>query len=151
MSSKAEKILDQLIEKTGGRYTEQKKVIITELSKLRHHFDIDDFIEIVRKKDKKASRATVYRFIKQLLEEGLLQKITTKAGKVYYEQNFSSKHHDHIICNHCGKIFELKENKIDHYLEEYCKKLNFIPDYRSLHIYGACPDPSNCQYASQEN
>jgi len=143
MSSKAEKIFQEYLKRTGGRSTKQKKTIITGLCKLRSHFDIEDFITSIRKKDSKGSRATVYRVMKELLTEGFIQKITTKDGKVFYEHNFTSKHHDHIICNSCGKIFEMSDTKIDSLLEKYCQSFNFEPEYRSLHIYGTCEKCQN--------
>lgn len=139
---KADKIFEEYIKRTGGRVTEQKKTIINELVKLRSHFDIEEFANNIRKKDNKGSRATVYRIIKELLQEGFIQKITTKDGKVFYEHNFTSKQHDHIICNKCGKIFELKESKVEEYINTYCEKIKFKPEYRSLHIYGICSDCS---------
>ncbi len=138
--SKAEKIYKEYLKRTGGRDTQQKRTIITELSKLRSHFDIEDFINEIRKKDSKGSRATVYRVMKGLLKEGFIQKITTNDGKVYYEHNFTNKHHDHIICNSCGKIFEIESDRIENYINEYCETIGFKPEYRSLHIYGTCSD-----------
>ena len=70
----------------------------------------------------------------------IIGKITTKDGKVFYEHNFTSKNHDHIICNSCGKIFEIESDRIENYINEYCEKLGFKPEYRSLHIYGTCKD-----------
>ena len=45
---------------------------------------------------------------------------------------------DHIICNECGSIFEIKNNTIEDAITKECNQLSFIPEYRSLHIYGQC-------------
>ncbi len=122
-----------------GRYTLQKRAIVDEIMKMKHHFEIEAFIDKVRKKDpRKFSRATVYRTVKQLFDGGFIQKITTLDGRVFYEQNFGSKHHDHLICNDCGHILEIEDPVIENRLNVFCESVRFRPVYRSLHIYGEC-------------
>jgi Fur family ferric uptake transcriptional regulator len=131
-------LFEQYMEKTGGRMTQQKIGIIEEIYKTRTHFEVESFIDKIRAKDKKFSRATVYRTIKQLLDAGLIQKIQTRDGKVYYERTPDLHPHDHLICNNCGKIFEIKDESVDLFLSKACDTLGFKPEYRSLHIYGQC-------------
>ena len=128
---------DYLI-KTEGRYTSQKKNICSEIFEMSSHFEVDQFLLNLDKKNLPYSRATVYRVIKQLLDAGLLQKITTLDGKVFYESNISEDHHDHLICNDCGTILEIKDKKLEKMLKGYCKNMDFSIEYRSLHIYGKC-------------
>ena len=123
-----------------SRYTVQKKDIVAYIAKEKEHFEVDDFLAKLRKKNKRFSRATVYRTIKQLLEAQLIQKIQAPDGRVLYEQSFEKKQHDHLICNSCGKIFEIDDPKIQALYDEYCNKINFVPEYRSVHIYGTCSD-----------
>jgi Fur family ferric uptake transcriptional regulator len=132
------KVFEEYLSTHEGRYTIQKRAIVDEIFKIRTHFEVEDFIDRLRADNNRFSRATVYRTIKQLLDAGLLQKISTRDGKVYYEKSVPDKHHDHIICNSCGKILEIKEDYIERYLGEYCEKIGFVPEYRSLHIYGQC-------------
>ena len=129
---------EDFLKTQNSRYTSQKKEIVEEIAKLDHHFEVDDFIAAMRKRKHPFSRATVYRTIKHLFDAGLIQKISTKDGKVYYEENFTHKQHDHIICNHCGKILEIRNEKINKIVNQQCKEMAFIPSYRSMHIYGVC-------------
>lgn len=142
MSSKNLHILfEDYLTSNDGRYTSQKKTIITAIEKLKGHFEVEDFIDQFRKNEK-LSRATVYRTIKQLLDAGLLQKISTRDGKIYYEKSNPQKEHTHLICNICGKIFELKEPEMDKIIQKYCHKIGFLSQYQSIHIYGQC---KSCQ------
>jgi len=126
------------LEKTGSRYSTQKQRIASAIFNTSSHFEIEDFIVTMRKEGQDLSRATIYRTVKQLLEAQLIQKITTQDGKVFYERNIETHQHDHLICSECGCIFELVSEKITDYIDRYCEKINFKPDYRSLHIYGVC-------------
>lgn len=132
------KLFEDYLESKDSRYTKQKRAIVDEIFKIKTHFEVEEFIDRLRAEQNRFSRATVYRTIKQLLEAGLLQKISTRDGKVFYEKGIPDQHHDHIICNTCGRILEIKEGYIDEYLSEYCDKIGFVPEYRSLHIYGQC-------------
>lgn len=139
MSKKdAHDLFQDYLESHDSRYTAQKRAIATEIFKTNTHFEVEEFIDTIRAKDKKFSRATVYRTIKQLLEANLLQKISSIDGKVLYEHSTPQNHHAHVICNICGSIQEIKGKSIDNLIESECGKLNFTPTYQSLHIYGEC-------------
>ncbi len=132
------KVFEEYLDTHEGRYTTQKRAIVEEIFKIKTHFEVESFIDRLRVDHSRFSRATVYRTIKQLLDAGLLQKISTRDGKVYYEKGVPDKHHDHIICNTCGRILEIKEDFVERYLADYCEKIGFVTEYRSLHIYGQC-------------
>jgi len=134
------KKIEKYLTDHDSRYTAQKREIVEEIYRNKTHFEIEEFMSRCYAKHKQLSRATVYRTVKQLLEGGFLQKISTKDGKVFYEQTMGTKHHDHLICNICGKILEIKESVIDDYLNNYCKQIGFEHEYRSLHLYGTCSD-----------
>lgn len=131
------KLFDDYLVKTGGRMTTQKKDIWEEVYKTRTHFEVEEFIDKIRAKNIKYGRATVYRTIKQLLDAGLIQKIQTRDGKVFYERTPDHQQHDHIICNDTGKIIEIKDERIEKLLNEICDEMGFVPEYRSLHIYAS--------------
>ena len=128
---------EEYLETHSLRLTTQKTAIVDALLKVKGHFEIEDFIDSFRKSHK-LSRATVYRTVKQLLDAGLIQKILTKDGKVFYEKSVDKKVHDHLICNVCGKILEMKNSPIETHIQDYCDTISFVPEYRSLHIYGVC-------------
>ena len=134
------------LEKNEGRLTDTKKHIAEQVFKRNEHFEVENFIDDLRKKSKNISRATVYRTIKQLLAARLLQKITTNSGKVYYEHSTSQKEHAHLICNHCGKIYEIHDESINSMLQAYCEKEKFDIEYQSIHIYGKCGKNHQCGY-----
>jgi len=142
--SNPHKVFEAYLTKHESRYTTQKKAITTEIFNATDHFEVEDFIDSLRKKDISFSRATVYRTIKQLLEAGLLQKISTQDGKVFYEGTSNQKQHAHVICNVCGKILEIKDKRLTELIDECCDDLGITVEYQSLHIYGKCTDSSNC-------
>ena len=131
-------LFEEYLSRHAGRYTSQKKIIVEHVFEAKEHFEIEDFINNLRAEKYRFSRSTVYRTVRQLLEASLIQKISTHDGKVLYEPKRGRRHHDHLICNSCGKILEIKQPVIDEFLDKHCEKIGFTPEYRSLHIYGYC-------------
>ena len=128
------------LSKHDQRYTTQRRDIVNAIIEKKDHFEIDEFISEVHLQGKRLARATVYRTVKQLLDAKLIQKIDAGNGRIYYEYNEELQHHDHIICNQCGKILEIKSKAIEEAINNECRKLDFQIEYRSLHIYGTCTD-----------
>ena len=133
--------LEKICQDRGLRLTEQRKVIVRLLeetiSDTKFHPDVDEIYSRAIKIDKKISVATVYRTVKLLEENGIIDKHEFKAGKARYEVS-TDNHHDHLIDINSGEIIEFVDDDIeklkkriakkhgydliDHRLELYCKK-----------------------------
>ncbi len=133
--------LEKICQGRGLRLTEQRKVIVRLLeetiSDTKFHPDVDELHNRAIKIDKKISVATVYRTVKLLEENGIIDKHEFKAGKARYEVS-TDNHHDHLIDINTGEIKEFIDDDIeklkkkiankhgyeliDHRLELYCKK-----------------------------
>ena len=133
--------LEKICQERGLRLTEQRKVIVRLLeetiSDTKFHPDVDEINNRAIRIDKKISVATVYRTVKLLEENGIIDKHEFKAGKARYEVS-TENHHDHLIDINTGDIIEFIDDDIeklkkkiankhgyeliDHRLELYCKK-----------------------------
>ena len=131
-------ILKEVLQKEGLRFTRQRLAVWMEIGISREHRDADDIYISIRSKGVKVSRATVYRTIDVLVKNKLVRKLDVGDGKNRFESIIDEEHHDHMICNVCGKILEIKEDTIHTYLDQACEKMGFRAEYRSLHIYGQC-------------
>ena len=49
-------------------------------------------------------------------------------------------HHDHIVCQKCGKISEFSDEKIESRQKEVAESLGYILLDHNLNMYGLCPD-----------
>ena len=133
--------LEKTCQERGLRLTEQRKIIVRLLEETildtKFHPDVDEIYNRAIKIDKKISVATVYRTVKLLEENGIIDKHEFKAGKARYEVS-TDNHHDHLIDINSGEIIEFIDDDIeklkkkiankhgyeliDHRLELYCKK-----------------------------
>jgi Fur family ferric uptake transcriptional regulator len=57
-----------------------------------------------------AGLATVYRAIKELVEEGWLQAVNVPGEPPRYERANLPQHH-HFLCRACGRLFDLEPLK----------------------------------------
>ena len=108
--------LEKICQDRGLRLTDQRKVIVRLLeetiSDTKFHPDVDEIFKRASKIDKKISVATVYRTVKLLEENGIIDKHDFKAGKARYEVS-TENHHDHLIDVNSGEIIEFVDDEIE--------------------------------------
>ncbi|MCW8933042.1 MAG: ferric iron uptake transcriptional regulator [Gammaproteobacteria bacterium] len=83
--------------------------------------------------------ATVYRVLTQFETAGLVSRHHFEGGHSVFELNQGS-HHDHLVCDKCGKVEEFFEETIEKCQNKVAEKLGFKITDHSLYIYGVCPD-----------
>ena len=117
--------LEKTCQDRGLRLTEQRKVIVRLLEETifdtKFHPDVDEIYNRAIKIDKKISVATVYRTVKLLEENGIIDKHDFKAGKARYEVS-TENHHDHLIDINSGEIIEFIDDDIEKLKEKIANK-----------------------------
>ena len=121
--------------KSGGRLTDQRKLIATVMAESEDHPDVDELHKRVSKFDSKVSIATVYRTVKLFEEAGVVAKHDFKGTKARYEQT-TMEHHDHLIDINTGEIIEFVNNDIEKLQKKVAEELGYkLVDHR-LELYG---------------
>ncbi len=94
-----------------------------------------------RRRDKSVSRATVYRTLPLLTESGLVREMDFGKDHKYYDPNYAEHpHHNHIICQDCGRIIEFESEKIERLEAEMCGRLGFSVKAHRLQITATCDE-----------
>jgi len=83
--------------------------------------------------------ATVYRVLTQFETAGLVSRHHFEGGHSVFELNEGS-HHDHLVCDQCGKVEEFLDNTIEKCQHKVAQEFGFKMTDHSLYIYGICPD-----------
>ena len=131
------------LKERGLKFTSERALILKVIFSLRKHFDIDQLWERLHKKDKRLSRATIYRTLPLLVDSGLIRETLRCQERVQYEHIFGHKHHDHLVCLKCGKVIEFKKEEIEKLQEEVCKRYHFKAVEHRLGIRGYCEQCQN--------
>jgi len=131
------------LKERGLKFTPERQLILKGVFSLHKHFDIDQLWEKLHRKDRRLSRATIYRTLPLLVECNLIQETLRCQGRVQYEHIFGHEHHDHLVCLKCGKIIESREERIEKLQEEICKRYHFKAVEHRLGIRGYCQKCQN--------
>ena len=124
--------------KDAGLKVTHPRVKILELfqSNPHSHLSADDIHNNLMKKDENIGLATIYRVLTQLEEVGLIQKNHFDDNLSTYE--IKKRHHDHLICNVCGKIVEFTDDGLEELQEKISKRYNFVLDTHVMTLFGTC-------------
>jgi Fe2+ or Zn2+ uptake regulation protein len=106
-----------LIDAIGGRryrITHPRRRVIASIAEKDTNFTAEELHAELNG----VGRATVYRTIKLLVEQGLLCKISLPDGSPRYMLTMSGHHH-HLVCVSCGLVSEFHESEIEQLLSEW--------------------------------
>jgi Fur family ferric uptake transcriptional regulator len=104
---------------------------------LRRHISAEELYAEVKKINPHVGYATIYRTLKLLKECDLLSERHFDDGQARYEVA-GDHHHDHFICESCGKIVEFEDDAIEQMQESVANKLGVTLHRHKLELYGFC-------------
>ena len=121
--------------------TSQRIALLKLLSTTEAHFDAEEIYLQLKRGQKNVSRATVYRSLEALVMQNLVSKLDFGDGRMRYERSKGTdEHHDHLICEGCGKVVEFFNLEMEAQQIFICEQHDFTPTTHTMHIYGICPD-----------
>jgi Fur family ferric uptake transcriptional regulator len=105
----------------------------------RRHISVDELTGEVKRINPRIGYATVYRTLRLLRECGLAVERHFDDGEARFEKaGEETRHHDHFICERCGKIVEFTSQGVEALEERVARKLGFVVTRRRLELYGIC-------------
>ncbi len=125
--------------------TNQRRVIIEELKKLKTHPTADELYSIVRRKLPQISLGTVYRNLDVLSEAGKIWKLELGGKQRRFDGNI--KLHHHLRCVECGCVEDLELEDMEPVEEILARKVDGRIKGWSLEFQGLC---EKCGEESQE-
>ena len=143
MLSRAERFaaFRRALKEKGLKSTAQRDDIAHVFFASHRHLSVDELYREVRKVNPRVGYATVYRTIKLLKECGLADEQHFADGQTRYESaERGDQHHDHIICDRCGKIVEFSDDDLERLQEDISVRLGFVLARHRLELYGICRD-----------
>lgn len=101
------------------------------------HLSAEDVYKALIEADEDVGLATVYRVLTQFETAGLVMRHHFEGGHSVFELT-SMEHHDHIVCNKCGRVEEFFDELIEAQQEKIAEKYGFKITDHSLYLYGLC-------------
>ena len=129
-----------VLRKEGLKITPQRIAVLEEIIKDKGHRESEDVYMAIKTQKTHVSRATVYRTLDILVQHGFARKLNLGDGRARYETKIDSPHHDHIICNECGKIIEFVNDDIEKMQKEIAKQHHFKLQQHIHQLFGICKE-----------
>ncbi len=124
--------------------TGQRDDIARVFFNLRRHISAEELYAEVKKVNPHVGYATIYRTLKLLKECDLLSERHFDEGQARYEVA-GEHHHDHFICERCGKIIEFENDEMERMQQNIAQKLGVLLTHHKMELYGLCADCRNQQ------
>lgn len=90
----------------GLRCTPQRYAILEYVMRCGEHPTAEEVYRAINRRIPRASRATVYKNLREMAQAGLIQELTVRSDAVRFEANM--KPHHHFICERCGKVEDIE-------------------------------------------
>ena len=132
-------VFEDYIAHNGLKVTPQRRRIIELLLQSGgHHLSAEEFHARLKASGISVGQATVYRTLKLLCACGLAREVRFGDGVSRYELEYGAEHHDHLICEVCGKQIEFVDKDIERLQETLALRHGFTLTSHRMNLYGIC-------------
>jgi len=132
---------EEALKERGLKSTAQRDDIARVFFSDGGHRSVEELYAAVKKVNPRVGYATVYRTLKLLKETGLAAERRFDDGQARYEPSEErAQHHDHVICERCGKIVEFNSEELENQQQRIARFLGFVLSRHRLELYGICAD-----------
>lgn len=124
----------------GIRITAQRRAILSVMETATTHLDAAQVLRKAKKLDPSVNRATVYRTLRLLKRQGLIDELDLMhlTGEGHYYERKVNRDHIHMACVRCGKITEFVSDMFDSLKQQVEKDCRFKILVSRLEIGGYC-------------
>ncbi len=139
-----EALLEQfkaLLKSNNLKFTSQREAILKTLYEHPDHFTPENLYLLIKQNDPNSNVGitTVYRTLNLLEENEIATSISFGAQGKKFELG-NKPHHDHLICEKCGKIVEFEDAQIEQLQEKIAKLYDFKLTNHLMQLYGICQE-----------
>ena len=127
--------IERLCIERGLKMTGQRRVIARVLSEAGDHPDVEELYRRASALDNRISIATVYRTVRLLEEQGILERRDFGGGRARYEPS-EHGHHHHLIDVETGRVIEFEDAEHERVLAAIATRLGFDLVSHRLELFG---------------
>ena len=129
----------EYLKSRGKRVTRQRHLIVQQVFSHHDHFDADELMahledSIARRR---LSRPTVYRTLGELVDAGLLKKMTL-GGRSIFEHDYGYPRHDHLYCQVCNTLIEFHSDALERLRDRVAGEHDFQVLGHRMFVTGIC-------------
>jgi Fur family ferric uptake transcriptional regulator len=129
----------EYLKSRGKRVTRQRRLIVQQVFSHHDHFDADELMAHLEESiaRRKLSRPTVYRTLGELVDAGLLKKMTL-GGRSIFEHDYGYPRHDHLYCQVCNALIEFHSGALERLRDRVAGEHDFQVLGHRMFVTGIC-------------
>jgi Fe2+ or Zn2+ uptake regulation protein len=131
--TEAQGLVDDLRDQ-GFKITSPRHLVIESVAAREDNFTAEELAAELAP----IGRATVYRTLKLLLDQGLICRVVLGDGNVCYRASHKAHHH-HLVCVSCGATEDIHLTDVENVLDEVREATDYQVVGHRLEVYGFCP------------
>ena len=131
-------VLNDYLSRKRLKKTQQRETILDVFLRAKKHLTVEELHNLVKHRDPTIGLTTVYRTMKLLCDCNIARANHFEEGRVRYEQQYNTAHHDHMICLKCGDTIEFVNDQIERLQEKMASKYGFQMTHHRMEIFGLC-------------
>lgn len=119
--------------------TRNHSQVLNVLQKITGEVSAQQLYTQLREQQSTIGLATVYRVLKSLHLQGIIQERVGNNGEAFYSL-IGQIHQHHLNCVHCGESIPIESCPLTQQLNQWCDAQNFKVYYHTLEFFGLCHD-----------
>jgi Fur family ferric uptake transcriptional regulator len=118
--------------------TRQRDLVARVVLLSQDHLSVEGIRRELRQQGERVGLATVYRTLDLLVESGVVRAHEFGEGFKRYEPMGAQAHHEHLICERCGRVVEFAHERLERMLPALADEHGFQHRRHRVEIYGVC-------------
>jgi Fur family transcriptional regulator, ferric uptake regulator len=121
------------------RDTAPRRTLAQLIGERQGHFTAADLLAEAESRKVKIGRATVFRTLDLLAEQGALERLDLPSGEHAYVACAPQDHHHHVVCRNCGASAEVEDEGLQAVVRDIGAQSGYRIENHRLELYGLCP------------
>jgi Fur family ferric uptake transcriptional regulator len=118
--------------------TRQRDLVAQVVFLSEDHPSVESIRRTLEERGEHVGLATVYRTLEVLVQSDLVRAHDFGEGFKRYEPMAAQAHHEHLICERCGRVQEFQNERLERMLPIIADEHGFQHQRHRVEIYGVC-------------
>jgi Fur family ferric uptake transcriptional regulator len=132
---------EQALAEAGYRRGGARRAVLELLDQQACALSALEIEDLLRTRERRVSRASIYRILEELEPLGAVQRVDTGQGLVRYEAvGHDRAHHHHLVCDQCGTLQPFSDPELERTIRRVSQRLPVVVSDHEVVLHGACTD-----------